>query len=435
MKKIIPFLILLTTLSVYAQPEIQSWKMNSNGQLASYWQNTNGNPTSPTFVFNTSNSLADVTKVCYDNSSVWVQSQGMTVNMGQFLNPGAPSGQNYTFRLPRIPTVAVNKTTVPLVGAIGVLTNGIPMYGLSNAKYYNGSGNNGMGVGTWNVEVYLSEGFVLDTALGAHPQQQGAYHTHAKPYRLFSATASNVHSPLIGYAFDGYPIYGPYGYSSPTNSASAVARMKTGFSPRSITTRTVLPYGGTLTASQYGPPVNGTYPIGTYSEDYEWLASNNGDLDRYNGRYCVTPDYPGGTYAYFVTLNASGTPEYPYLLGTQYYGVPDAANITMGTQISIPTGVTCITGNTLTTVVEEHSGGAAPAYFPNPSGGRFNIRLPQLTGTSEIQIFDLQGKLIYTTVSSEPLIPIDLSETATRGVFILKVSVDDEEYVTRLVLE
>lgn len=435
MKRVILFLTILLVTNLHAQPEIQSWKMNVNGQLASYWQNTNGSPTSPTFVFNTSNSLADVTKVCYDNNSVWVQSQGMTVNMGQFLNPGAPSGQNYTFRLPRTQTVAVNKTTVPLVGAIGVLRNGIPMYGLSNAKYYNGSGNNGMGVGTWNVEVYLAEGFVLDTALGAHPQQQGAYHTHAKPYRLFSSTASNLHSPLIGYAFDGYPVYGPYGYSTPTNSASAVTRMKTGFSARSITTRTVLPYGGTLTAAQYGPPVNGTYPIGTYSEDYEWLASNNGDLDRYNGRYCVTPEYPAGIYAYFITLNASGTPEYPYLLGTQYYGVPDAANITMGAPISIPNGVTCINSSSVTTGIEKTQITQVPTYFPNPSGGRFNISLPQITGTAEIQIFDLQGKLIYTTVSSEQLIPVDLSDTVTQGIFILKVKNADEEYVTRLILK
>ena len=435
MKKTYLILAVTTALTAVSQPELTVWKMNNNGQTASYWQNTNGSPTNPTFVFNTSTTLADVTKICYDNNYVWVKSEGMTVNMGKFLNPGAPTAQNYTFRLPRTQTVPTTKTTSPLIGAIGVLTNGIPIYGLSNAHYYNGTNNNGTGTGTWNVEVYLSEGFVLDTAFGAHPQQQGAYHTHAKPYRLFSATASTVHSPLIGYAFDGYPVYGPYGYSSPTSSASPVARMKTGFSLRNITTRTSLAYGGTLTAAQYGPPVNTTYPIGTYIEDYEWLASNGGDLDKYNGRFCVTPEYPAGTYAYFVTLNASGTPEFPYIIGPQYYGAPEVDNITMGTVITVPQGVTCTTATTVVTGIAVQSAGPAASSFPNPSSGTFNISLPDISGVAEIQIYDVNGVLHFSEVTNDNLIKVDLSGKAARGIYLLKVRNEGREYSTKIVLE
>lgn len=45
-------------------------------------------------------------------------------------------------------------------------------------------------------------------------------------------------------------------------------------------------------------------------------------LDRFNGRYCVTPDFPNGTYAYFCTIDDAGGPVYPYVLGNNYYGTP-----------------------------------------------------------------------------------------------------------------
>ncbi|MBC7425471.1 MAG: YHYH protein [Bacteroidia bacterium] len=432
MKKIFILLTGILALNAKAQPIISKWKMNNNGELASYWQNTNGSPNNPTFVFNTSTSLADVTKVCYDTSYVWIKSEGMTVNMGKFLNPGAPSAQNYTFRLPRKPTVPVTKTTSPLVGAIGILINGVPIYGLSNAHYYNGSGNNGMGVGTWNVEVYLSEGFVLDTTLGAHPQQQGAYHTHAKPYRLFSSTASNVHSPLIGFAFDGNPVYGPYGYSVATDNLSTVSRMKTGFTLRNITTRTSLPDGTALTAANYGPAVNSTYPLGTYSEDYEWLLSNGGDLDIYNGRFCVTPEYPSGTYAYFVTINASGTPEYPYIIGPQYYGAPESDNIIKGKVITVPAGTTCFTSYSTSVLQTENK--SQILTYPNPSSGVFNISLPDITGEAEVVIYDATGKVVYDNKTNSGFITVDLRGQSLKGIFILKVIDAGKIYTTKMVM-
>ena len=48
--------------------------------------------------------------------------------------------------------------------------------------------------------------------------------------------------------------------------------------------------------------------------------SGLGDLDQYNGRFTVTPDFPKGTYAYFVTIDATGTPAFPFVLAGQYYG-------------------------------------------------------------------------------------------------------------------
>ena len=46
------------------------------------------------------------------------------------------------------------------------------------------------------------------------------------------------------------------------------------------------------------------------------------DLDTSNGRYCYTPEYPSGTYAYFMTVDENNGAAYPYIIGNTYYGNP-----------------------------------------------------------------------------------------------------------------
>jgi plastocyanin len=79
---------------------------------------------------------------------------------------------------------------------------------------------------------------------------------------------------------------------------------------------------GTITLTEpvgYAPSTT-AYPMGSFVEDYQYLGGGN--LDRCNGRYCVTPEFPGGTYAYFTTFDASANPAFPYILGDRYYGEP-----------------------------------------------------------------------------------------------------------------
>ena len=63
------------------------------------------------------------------------------------------------------------------------------------------------------------------------------------------------------------------------------------------------------------------YVIGDLVQDYIW-DSSIGTLDEYNGKFAVTPEYPNGTYAYFLTENGSGIPTYPYAIGPRFYGTP-----------------------------------------------------------------------------------------------------------------
>jgi len=122
------------------------------------------------------------------------------------------------------------------------------------------------------------------------------------------------HSPLIGWAYDGNPIYGPYGYDSISNK----------------TVRQILSGYSDPIDNQENRPDKKSYPAGFFVEDYTF--NNGGDLDESNGRFCITPDYPNGVYAYFMTLesNVSNTgifagnkePKFPYIIGNTYKSTP-----------------------------------------------------------------------------------------------------------------
>ena len=121
------------------------------------------------------------------------------------------------------------------------------------------------------------------------------------------------HSPIIGWAYDGHPIYGPYGFEDRQNQNPYNSYIQPASSYRIKTSRASILSGL-------------TDPMGTFIEDYEYVEGL-GDLDRYNGRYCVTPEYPDGVYAYFTTIDGvSGAPKFPYFVGPDFYSEADEIN-------------------------------------------------------------------------------------------------------------
>ena len=125
------------------------------------------------------------------------------------------------------------------------------------------------------------------------------------------------HSPIIGWAYDGNPIYGPYGFSDRDNSQSGSRRLLTSYKlePTKIFNR----------------PSLTEFEAGFFAEDYHYDA--NGDLDEHNGRYCKTPEFTQGIYAYFATVDNLLTPEFPYYIGDTYRWFPIQENITVGQKI------------------------------------------------------------------------------------------------------
>jgi hypothetical protein len=131
------------------------------------------------------------------------------------------------------------------------------------------------------------------------------------PYLNNGLFHPNGHSKILGFAADGYPIYGPYGFSVATTSASVTRRMTTGYRLKNVSSRI-----GTAAEDIE------LYPMGIFVEDFEYASSPPSDLDEHNGRYCVTPEFPNGTYAYFITVDSQNNPVYPYIIGNTFYGTP-----------------------------------------------------------------------------------------------------------------
>jgi hypothetical protein len=123
-------------------------------------------------------------------------------------------------------------------------------------------------------------------------------------------TSGFVHSPIIGWAYDGNPIYGPYGYSNPLSTSSSIRRIVGSYR---------------LVTSSSNRPSTTLYPLGAFIEDYEFV-NGLGDLDTSNGRFCKTPDFPEGRYCYFITVNSFGAGIFPYILGKTYNSVPSKNN-------------------------------------------------------------------------------------------------------------
>ena len=114
-----------------------------------------------------------------------------------YYNPNRILKQDYHFKIPLYPQFAEKPTKLPF-GPIGVAINGIPFY-----NPYNAQGRDAV-MGP-NAEIF-------DSCCG-HPDQMGRYHYHKYPTCINNPfhDIPGKHSSIIGWAFDGFPIYGPNG--------------------------------------------------------------------------------------------------------------------------------------------------------------------------------------------------------------------------------
>ena len=209
----------------------------------------------------------------------------------------------------------------------------------------------------WRYNLQTNSDF--DTAYGAvfqgyNTQYGGEYAHISNPQRLRYVLGDNMildaqnnireqegsleHSPILGWAFDGNPIYGPYGYDDPTNLSSAIRRMESSYAlvPNLVYDADINP----IPARIDGPSLV-EYAAGAFVEDYRFNFGT-GDLDQYNGRFCKTPEFPNGTYCYFVTIDASeaGNAVFPYVIGPSWNSVVDKWNLNQAAvQQNIPSGI------------------------------------------------------------------------------------------------
>ena len=250
----------------------------------------------------------DVHAVEFTDAEAIVRSAGLSL---AYLGPleAAPAPRNeprqFTFRFPLYPRQEAGVHAHVPVEYVGAFVNGVPIYNQFEAASYRGQN-------LWHYDL-IARGDDGTRTVAGRPRKEL---THAGRTGLLESLIpdSGQHSPIIGYAFDGFPIYGPWG-----SKTEGLRRMRSSYRLRRITTREKFADGTLLAPGQEGPTVNGEYPLGTFAEDYEYVAGS-GDLDQYNGRVTKTPNYPEGIYAYFLSTSENGRLAFPYLLGHEYFG-------------------------------------------------------------------------------------------------------------------
>lgn len=359
--------------------------------------------------------VTNVQQVQYSTNNVYVSASCVpSYSIGPWTaNPNTPVNQNFVYKFTRTPQQNTGAPTTVGMGHTGVWTNGVSIFNVSDGMSYNNAG-------VWNRNAYFWEGISFDDCLG-HPAPNGEYHHHVSPRCLYNITDSTKHSPIIGYAFDGYPVYGAWAYTN-TNGTGAFKRMRSSYTTTSTSTRA------------NGPAVNSTYPVGCFMEDYVF-TSGAGDLDFRNGRFCVTPEYPSGTYAYFVTLDGNLDPQFPYTMYKSYYGIVQAGNT--GPSGGHNTISESVVSYTAPNGVEEQGMELNYDFFPNPAKDNVYVLInDEIASVYDLNIMDVTGKTVkqQSDLRSNTRNKIDLTGL-TSGVYFLKIKNDKVSKVEKLLVE
>ena len=379
-------------LPLQANPLLSSWFTAPSGQYARIYEDNDAvaNQT-PVTTWNRGLGVqvdpvyAGITEISHTTTDVYIRTSNLGFHvMGPWyggnnnLFPNYPANRAEIYRFPRNPVIPATRIRTD-GGAIGYGVDGVALFDSRDAFSYDTSAGvdetpmtaqdpaiNGDGV--WNRDAYINEGDTFDPAF-AH-QAGSFHHYHANMPALrhllgdsvsydpvahsFTESPNGDHSPIIGWFRDGFPLYGPYGYSDPNDAHSGVRRMVSGYQKRdgsngstdlNVSSRGTVPQwvvrneGGstTLAANRVGPAVSAQYPLGHYMQDYAFkgdlgLTQYSGsavfdesihfDLNEYNVRFCVTPEFPEGTFAYFTNIEPDGTPVFPYNIARYYFGDP-----------------------------------------------------------------------------------------------------------------
>jgi hypothetical protein len=200
------------------------------------------------------------------------------------------SKQNQSYTVPVNPKANKTPTDLSLRYDNAVFLNGVKLDLLAAGCFGVGNGK----IGCHNMSspyrydpMATAGGFGTDEH-NAHTQPNGVYHYHGNPVALFEQNNPNSPSPVIGFAADGFPIFGSYIQDGNTiRKATSSYRLKSG--------------------KRRGGP-GGRYD-GTFVDDWEYIAGS-GDLDQCNGMK------QGGVYGYVITQT------YPHVLGC-FAGTPD----------------------------------------------------------------------------------------------------------------
>lgn len=451
-KHIFSIVLLLSGVVCSAQlnPAITSWLQNTT-VTGSYY--ASGNSTKiPNSI------LVNCQKVEYSTDFVYVTATGVPAYpTGPFLdgNPSNASNQNGIYKIPLTPQKNTGTPTATNGGNIGLFVNGVALFDFRDGVGWNSSTNAPCGgpgnspcpggpgaVTDWSRDAVPSEMDGFDCSKG-HPAM-GNYHHHQNPssFKLDKDVVSSIcnlydaeglytmdstkHSPLIGFAYDGYPIYGAYGYKN-TDGTGGITRIKSGYSLRNIAARTHWADG---TDVGDGPNVSTTYFLGYFREDYEFKSNSSPEyLDEHNGRFAVTPEYPNGTYAYYATVDEKWNSAYPYVVGPTFYGVSANRKVT-----SVGETTTVYEAEEASSTDKTPIENLGINVFPNPASNLIAIQISELLRSDlVVELLDLSGQVVMTSniISGSTIAYFDV-QTVYEGTYLVRISDAETSYVHKV---
>lgn len=257
--------------------------------------------------------------------------------------------QDIAFTIPRNPNLASKKTELSMMFYNAIMLNGVVLDELANGCYRpddsaadkDGNVANGCGPTVdWRLDPMGKVKFGTDSHNG-HTQPGGLYHYHGNPNALFDPEETDKGSPVIGFAADGFPIYGPHYIDAKTGT---MLMAKSGYTLKN----------GKRPTGSSSP--GGSYD-GTYIQDYEF--TNSGTLDECNGMTV------NGQYGYYVTDS------YPYVMGC-FSGTPHQSFFKFGNVVPWAIGgftglVAIVTGLTIW-LIRRHRTTSLKRLAPNLQG-------------------------------------------------------------------
>ena len=424
-------------------PAVTSWLQNTSA-TGTYYMSGNSTAIS-------NGILVNCQKVEYSNDYVYITATGVpSYTTGPFLdgNPSQAQDQNAIFKFPLNPQQNTGTLTSTSMGNIGIFIDGTALFNSKDGVAWNpntnalcgGPGNPPCPGGPnatmdWTRDAVLAEMDGFDCSKG-HPAM-GNYHHHQNPsaFKLDLSVVSTIcnlydadglyvidsaqHSPLLGFAYDGFPVYGAYGYKN-TDGTGGITRIMSGYQLQSITTR------------NNGPAVGATYFLGYFNEDYEYISHPNDQeyLDEHNGRFCVTPEYPNGTYAYFATVDSNWNSAYPYAVGPTFYG--DYSNAAVG---SVNETTSVYTPGS-TTLPEYELDKMGISIFPNPSSDLIAIQVGQLVKNDlNLELIDMSGRIVKTSkINTGSTIAFFDIQTLYEGVYFITLSNSNEKIIKQVMI-
>jgi len=255
--------------------------------------------------------------VSCSGSTATVHSNGIPTYQYVAITPNGLQAKNYTFTFPSNPVAAASTTNVPLLGNMGVSVNGVPIYAVNEGPQPASD--------AYGDPIAAA---ILDEC-GSHSAQQGTFHYHKLPVKCLiqSAVASSQPwndadpsptdpSPIVGYAFDGFPIYGPYECTDV--GCASVQEMLSSWDATGYQAGTIGCMSSSACSNGYCNDVmiNGMQATACVPKTCVW--SNNAYTAKAGSQYldkCNGHVGPNGDYHYHTTST------FPYILGC-YRGTP-----------------------------------------------------------------------------------------------------------------